>query len=261
MKYFSLGLCFLLFSCSPHTDLILDKEKIIGFSNLHTEIDSIQKVDWHVGDHHSEKLHKGFVLHVRLPRLKVQDLKKILSTTKVDSWLVRLIKKSSNEEKELITLQVPFVGSFFRPGELKYESPEFVYFNIYYTPAAISSRVANLKCPTMNHRKLIDDYDIIKDEQKGNLIIGYNDLLNQTPPRSQIMPEVIDGGISLVGEYVAYLALYNEKDKIRYSDFIKVGNTLKITSEDEKQIRECDNFSPPSPESYDEKMKKFKLNN
>lgn len=260
MKFLLMLLILFLFSCTPHTSLMMDKEKIVGFSELGSKIDSIQISEWHVGDHHAKELHKGFILHVRLPKIKVEDLKKVLRETKVDSWLIKLVKKSRGEEKELILLQVPYVGSFFRPGELKFETPEYAYINVYYTPAAVSSRVANLKCPIMNHRKLIDDYEIVKEEQNKNLIIGYNELLSSTPVRNHILPETVDGGASLIGQYEVYIALYNEKDKIRYSDFLKIGNTLNILKEKEEEVRECDGFVPPTPESYDEKMKKFRMN-
>ena len=64
MKFLLMLLILFLFSCTPHTSLMMDKEKIVGFSDLGTNIDSIQISKWHVGDHHAKELHKGFIWEI-----------------------------------------------------------------------------------------------------------------------------------------------------------------------------------------------------
>jgi hypothetical protein len=259
MKYFSLLIFTFLLGCSDKSKLILINQKIAGIEKIETYIEDIKVVDWKVGDFRASTLSKGFLLMVKLPHLANSDIEKIVNSTSVDSWVLRFHKRTEHGSRILGTTYVPFVREYTNGGT-RTNNQEGIYTNIFYSAAALSGRLENLKCPAMNHRKTIDRWTINKSDSPKSIIISYSNQLSENPAISGIMPEILNGDMSLVGEYFVEIAFYGSKSKILYSEFVQIGNTLVISSEKEVSVKSCDNFEVPSPDyEHKEKMKQFKF--
>jgi hypothetical protein len=259
MKMISLLALVLLFGCSKKTELILQKQKVVGLENVETFIEDIKVVDWKVGDFRAHTLSKGFLLMVKLPHLSTSQIEQIVGSTSIDSWVLRFHKKTDHGSRILGTTYVPFVREYANGGT-RTNNQEGIYTNIYYAPAALSGRLENLKCPAMNHRRVIDRWSMNKSESPKKVIISFSNQLSETPAISGIMPEIFNGDMSLIGEYFVEIAFYSSKSKILYSDFVQIGNTVIISAEKEIEVKSCDNFEVPAPDyDHKEKMKQFKF--
>ncbi|MFZ4714740.1 MAG: hypothetical protein ACOYL6_13570 [Bacteriovoracaceae bacterium] len=252
-------IAFILISCSKNTELMMDKDHVIGIENTNAQIDNIKVIDWKIGDYRAHIVSKGFILMTNLPHLSDDQIKKLTTHSQVDSWVLRFTKKTDNSTRILGTVYVPFVHHSPN-GSSRLNKQDAIYVNIYYAAAALSGRLENLKCPAMNHRKVIDDWEIVKSEGPSKMVFSFSNILPETPVPSEILPEVFNGDMSLIGEYGVEIALYQSTSKVLYSDFFSVGNKVKITSEQEKEVKVCDNFIVPTPDyEHKEKLKEFRF--
>ncbi len=261
MKILFLSLLLLsTLSCRKDTELIIEKDKVVGMENLDAYIDGIKIMPWKVGDFHAHTLHKGFLLMVKLPNLDKEDVIRVATTTPVNSWLVRFYKRTLGNDAHLLgSVYVPFWSIIPSSGERRYEPPTGIYVNIYYAAAALSGRLEHLKCPALNHRKVIEDYKITSTQGTHKAYFSFNNTVNDNPAKAEILPEVFNGESSLIGEYFVEVALYNSESKVLHSDFFNAGNVLKIESEEDKVVKDCDNFVVPTIEPNADKLKLFRL--
>lgn len=258
MKYLLLLSLFFI-SCSKHSEVILEKNKITGIHAIEGTIFDGQVMDWKVGDFHSKTLSKGFLLKVSLPKLGIDNINKILEQTKVDAWLVKIIRTNSNGE--VITmghLYLPFYHVNHQTGNRRVEAVESIYAKIYYAAAAISNRLENLKCPALEHRKLIDEVEVKKGNLERDFFISYSNQFEDKALPAEILPHTFNGGNSLLGEYTVQIALYSFATNVRYSEFIDLPGAVKILKEVDKDVEECNGVAVPSLEQ-DEKLKQFKF--
>ena len=247
-------------SCRKDAELIIEKDKVVGMDNLDAYIDGIKIMPWKVGDFHAHTLHKGFLMMVKLPKLDKADVIRVSTTTPVNSWLVRFYKRTLGSDAHLLgSIYVPFWSIIPSTGDRRYEPPSWIYVNIYYAAAALSGRFEHLKCPALNHRKIIDDYRITKSQGTNKVYFSFNNTINDNPAKAEILPEVFNGESSLIGDYFVEFALYNYESKVLHSDFMSAANTLKIESEEDKVVKDCDNFVVPTIEPNVDKMKLFRL--
>lgn len=260
MKTWILILLIFLVSCTKHSDIIVDKDKLVGIHAVQGSIMDGEAMDWKVGDFHSKTLSKGFLLKVALPKLASDKIKKILDDTKIDSWLVKLIRNNPGGEEIIMGyIYVPFYHTNPQTGHRRIESIESVFAKIYYAPAAISARLESLKCPAMEHRKVIDEITVQKGNLERDFYISYSNQFDQEALPAEIMPHVFNGGLSLIGEYRIQLALFSFSGSVRYSEFIDLPGKVIVSKEIEKPVEECNGIPVPTPINSDEKLRQFKF--
>lgn len=250
----------LLISCSKHSELILDKNKVVGIRANEGTIFDGQVMEWKVGDFHSKTLSKGFLLKIALPKLGLDNITTILEKTKVDSWLVKLLRHNPNGEEIILGyIYLPFYHVNNLTGHRRIDVIESIYAKIYYASAAISSRLEGLKCPAMDHRKVIDEMETKKGKLEREFYISYSNQFDDKPLATEILPNIFNGGSSLIGEYKVQIALYSFSTNVRYSEFVDLPGSVKITKEVEKPVEECNGVPVPAIED-NEKLKQFKFN-
>lgn len=259
MKYFLILSFLFIIACTKHSEVILEKDKVAGIhANEGTVFDG-QVMDWKVGDFHSKTLSKGFLLKVSLPKLGIDNINKILEQTKVDSWLVKIIRQ--NDNGEVITMghiYLPFYHVNNQTGKRRVEAVESIYAKIYYAAAAISNRLESLKCPALDHRKIIDEVQVKTGKLERDFFLSYSSEFEDKVLPAEILPHTFNGGNSLIGEYTVQIALYSFTTNVRYSEFIDLPGKVKILKEEEKAVEECNGVTVPTLE-HDEKLKQFKF--
>lgn len=246
-------------SCSKHSEVIMDKNKVVGIHANEGSVYDGQVMEWKVGDFHSKTLSKGFLLKIALPKLGIGNIEKILEQTKVDSWLVKVIRRNHNGEEIIMGhIYLPFYHVNQQTGNRRVEAIESLFVKIYYAPAALSARLEGLKCPAMDHRKVIDEIEAKQGKLEREFYISYSNQFDEKVLPAEILPHIFNGGLSLIGEYTAQVALYSFTANVRYSEFIDLPGSVKVTKEIEKAVEECNGVAVPSME-HDEKLKQFKF--
>lgn len=237
----------------------MDKNKLVGVRANQGTIFDGQVMDWKVGDFHTKTLSKGFLLKIALPKLGVDNINKILEMTKVDSWLVKIVRRNNNGEEIVMGyVYLPFYHVNNQTGKRRVEAVEAVYAKIYYAAAAISGRLEALKCPALDHRKVIDEVEVKKGELERDFYISYSNQFDEKALATEILPHIFNGGSSLIGEYSVQIALYSFSTNVRYSEFIDLPGSVKVLKEIEKPVEECNGVPVPTIEHHD-KLKQFKF--
>lgn len=266
MKNFSRFVFFFVFimffqACSKKSELIIEKNKVVGIKTNTGGVYGADISAWKVGDFHAKTISKGMVLKIHLPQLERADLEKLLTESKVDSWLVKIVKVSSTFDKKNIGyIYAPFENINPNTKTVRLESPEAIYVRLYYSPAAFSNRFENLKCPAANFRKLISDFSVDSGHLQRDFYISFSEQLEEKPSKTEIMPPVFDSGMEMVGDYQVEIALYSYKENYRWSEFVEAPGILKIKKEEIIDIPECNDVTPaPNSLESGEKARQFKF--
>lgn len=259
MKYLLIFTLVIFSSCSKHSELIFEKNKLVGVRTQEGTIFDGQVMDWKVGDFHSKTLSKGFLLKIGLPHLGVDNITKMLELSKIDSWLVKIIRRNNNGEEIIMGyLYLPFYHTNQQTGHRRVEAVDSIFVKIYYAASAISARLEALKCPAMDHRKVIDEIEVKKGKLERDFYVSYSNQFEEKPLPTEILPNIFNGGSSLIGEYTVQIALFSFATNVRYSEFIDLPGSVKVVKEIEKEVPECTGVPVP-PMEQNEKLKEFKF--
>ncbi|OIQ19210.1 MAG: hypothetical protein BM556_07950 [Bacteriovorax sp. MedPE-SWde] len=257
------GIIILAQSCTKHSEIkFTDNAFYINPESTGLSDYRIEK--WRVGPLRKQELSKGVTVFISFPQLKRPDLEKLISKYGIDSWLVKVRKRSFSVNTVLGYLYIPLVipGTQGRNKHRRHQIKKGA-FSIYYSAAAISKRFEGFECPAFEHDRYIDKVEIHK--RALNLDQIYAGALEE----SYIGPKVtefgysgniLNGGASIEGEYTVEIALYNHKNKKKKSNYIELVESANITSEKRRQISGCEGFKIPTKEEDVDKMKLFRWN-
>ncbi|MBT3585871.1 MAG: hypothetical protein HN509_13275 [Halobacteriovoraceae bacterium] len=253
----------LLYGCQEYSTFEKRGDKAALVTPNQAGISEVQLVKWHVGPPLSKQtITKGIRFEVTFPMLEKDHLQYLVDHLKVDSWLVRLNKRTLTRAARLkplyyIPLIVPqprSVGSTLRIRQL-----EKGFFKVFYKAAAFSPRFAAIRCPQFGHRKVILDFQEVASSGRMKALKisrGNKKRVYEKVEKFSYEPKIVDGGRSLLGKFDVEIAFYDSATKTRLSNFASLSDTIKVTKERDGIIKGCNNYK--MQDSIDnEKMRQF----
>ena len=267
MKYFFsiIFLFFLLLSCSRYSETQIGKSSATIYpKGVGGEL--VREKPWRVGALRRQKVSKGFTYNVLLPYLERDDIQTIVRKFKVDSWILRLRKKGLMKNELIGHISLPLFAPGFnqRPlvkKEQRVSQMKKAILQIHYRSAAISSRLAELRCPSLGHNLRIEELKLSETEIP-KLPITISSFQRKTVLARVDKYDyhyVFDAGASIVGEYIAEIALYDSKKRITYTDWIPLPKSAVVSAERNIRIKGCENFKIPDPGSGPSPMDQFEF--
>lgn len=250
---------FLVLGCSKEGVL---KEGRNGlFLNLDgAKVHRVTNQEWRVGrGSEKEYVSKGFLVHLKLPEFKEEELRLLLNRFGIDSFLIKIVRDQGpaiNQTVGHYKIDLSVVTS--NKGQLK--APRESQFRIYYAATSMSQRFLQFPCPAFDHRYFIDDVKIITNKTDLKSIVrSYRPYQGKGLGETSFIPQVFNGGESLSGHYKIMFALYSHKKRMLYTEFREIANSILIGREDKIRISSCDGFTIPergsSPSLKDIKFK------
>ncbi len=262
-RYFLVILPLLVVGCSKKAKLTLDKFGNYEVSSKDVFVSDAEIDKWRVGPLRRQRVSKGIRIGVTLPKLDMGDLKTLIRSTEVDSYILRLKRRGVVGGRVIGHLYIPFLikkgktESSFRAKQMTKG-----YFFVYYSSAALSSRFENMSCPAFNHSLLIKDVSISPHREQ---LIKFN-VSKSAQERLSVKVEpfdyktVFNGGSSLLGDYIVELAYFNYEKKERKSSWVELPERVTISREHDTAIKGCSgNNLPPPLEDSGDPVKKFKF--
>lgn len=261
-KFFILfGILSLTFSCSKKSEIKFT-ENAFYINPKETGISGVKIEKWRVGPLRKQELSKGVTAYISFPQLKREDLERLISEFGIDSWLVKVKKRSFSVNTTLGYLYIPLIvpGTQGRNKNRRHQIKKGT-FSVYYSAAAISKRFENFECPAFSHDRYVDKVSI--DGRAVTLDQLFAGPLEETYIGAKVTEysysgNILNGGQSIEGEYTVEIALYNHKDKKKKSNFIELVEAMNITSERRRAISGCEGFQIPAKEEDVDKMRLFR---
>jgi hypothetical protein len=203
--------------------------------------------NWKVGRDFATTINKGFLIGLKLPVLSNKDAEQLWREKKVDSWYIRIFRLGHMGHEVMLQLVAPY--GTVKHGEFSKGSISKIAFNIHYAAAAMSTRLANLQCPAMNHRKIISDF-ILRDESPDFRVMTVS-AIEENPPSGKVESFsfgkiIVNGGSSLKGTYSAEISFYSSIYKKIMSNAVNFPQVILITKEDEVDVPGCTDVEVPS---------------
>lgn len=227
------------------------------------EMSDIKIMDWRVGPLRRQEVSKGVRLRFNIPLVEPVGLEELISKFGVNSWLVRIKRKSLIHTEYLGMFYIPLIV----PGQqvtnkVRRNQMKTGALAIYYSAAARSKRFEGFACPAFNHSRRIERYNVEYDDSKVDDF--YVNSFEQNYVNSQVDvfsydTIVFDAGMSLEGEYFLEMALYNFETKRRLSNFVSYPQKLILGGEKQIAIRGCENYKIPAKEIDDRSINQFKF--
>lgn len=218
--------------------------------------------DWKVGPRRKQRVSKGIRVKVNLPQLDKSDMKDMADTLDVDSWLIRVRRRTLVTNNTLEYIYVPFLVPGRGRSNLRIKQVAAAFINIYYSAAAISARFETFQCPAFDHRTEIVDHEIVQLHGTGKIIKGnkkHTRSLNQKLSPYAYKPLPVNAGKEMNGEYRFEIALFNIKNKEIKSDWFDIGQSVKVTKERVVKLTGCLNFKIPDVDSKKDDVNSFKF--
>ncbi|RLA64092.1 MAG: hypothetical protein DRQ88_06505 [Epsilonproteobacteria bacterium] len=263
----TLFLISLLLGCTRYSELKKNKDGDFFFKTSDIHLKKIKVFPWKVGIKEKETLSKGIGLIITYPRLEKKDIIILKEKYGIDSWVVRVRRRSTLGSRILGHFYTPiFQPGRFGPKNLRARQILSAEVLVFYSAAAISDRIQRFPCPVLNHRKKIEGWDLSlapTDEITVTLTPGIGVPLETFLDPFSYAPQMINGGLSLVGKYSLEIAAFDFGSKRLISDWIEVPEQFKIEKESEAILPECTNWEPPiqHPDYRDWKRFKWKKDN
>jgi len=252
---------FFIASCSDYAKFKKSgKRMYLNVENL--EIDKVKEVQWRVGIPARQKISRGLKVAIKLPKLKKEDLHTLVNNSGVDSWLLKIYRKSFGGKNSIGYMSIPLVnpghkkGSSFRLTQIK-----MGYFQIFYSASAVSTRLSRLPCPAFNHRYVVGEPDIVSSHKPSSTLIiggGDNSFVSAKVTKFSYTPYIINAGESIRGVYTVEASLYNSVTERRLSNSYIIPQEIVVNSEREKKITGCQNYKLRyRKEDEGDRIKKF----
>lgn len=229
---FQLLLITLIVSCSKVYD-VEKKNGVYFISDIELEFANPREVLWEVGIKREVTISKGLRISSSIPRISDHSKKILRSISGIDSWLIRLSKKSRDH-------LVPLDHFHINLDNISRNTRNLT-INLYYHAAAVSKKFRLFHCPAFKHRSRLGDFDI--EERENNtrkyLFVRPVDKFRGRARKMRFAPMVISSGRELKGIYQLDIALYNSKTKMRYGRWLPAKNGLVIERDKIISVPSC----------------------
>lgn len=235
------------FGCTRYADYEESDGQLI-FSLSSAQVQSVQHIEWEVGSRGNRRVSKGVEVRISLPQMRSDLAEKILNQYRADSWGVRIVKRSLRRTEHIGDFYVPFIARTESSRiRARSSTPKSVTFQLFYAAAAISSRLEQLECPAMGHRKMIREYRLESNSRENKIFLSS---FRRNRARGQVFesgffPVKINGGMALDGEYEIHLSFYDSQNRLYKSDMQPISNNIIIRGEQTVSLPECEGVRPP----------------
>lgn len=263
----TLFLISFLFGCTKYSELIKNENGDYTFETTDLHLKGFKIIPWKVGIKDKETISKGVSLTITYPKLRKEDLVLLKDQYGMDSWIVRVRKNSTLGSKNLGYFYTPiFQPGRFGTNNLRARQITSAEVLVFYSAAAISDRLSSFPCPVLNHTKKIEDYELtpsVKDIISITLTPGIGVPLNVQMDPFSYAPQMINGGVNLLGRYSLEFAAFDFNNKRLISDWVEVPEQFKVERESEAVLPDCTNWEPPArgPDYHDWQRFKWKKQN
>ncbi|MDC1174769.1 hypothetical protein OAT67_05220 [Bacteriovoracaceae bacterium] len=250
---------FFMTSCTKKSELTSRGSSLFVQVN-NTEISNFRELTWKVGAYGKQEVSKGIQITIDMPLVSLNDLETIYNKKNADSWLVKIIRKSSMRRELIGYFSVELVS--FRNGKPNTRNVAKTGVGVNYSASSISMRLSRTNCPAFGHNLKMEDIKIEGSYRPQMISLTGGDIerIRAKVPEVSYSPLSLNGGDQLKGTYVAEVAFYNQESKTRVSSFIQVGKELQISQEKEVFVKGCQGKTPTKSKlDGNDPIKKFKF--
>tara|TARA_R110000868_G_scaffold378945_1_gene644594 strand:- start:5021 stop:5821 length:801 start_codon:yes stop_codon:yes gene_type:complete len=255
-------LLILLTSCRDYAEVDVDGQgaSVAWKSGGAT---SVSVTPWRVGPYRKQMLSMGARVKVEFPALKEEDIEMLGEKFDVDSWLVSIQVSGLGRRQRLASYYMPLFKRSGRSGVMGVSSAEMGYLDLYYAAASISTRLRNLECPGLEHRRVLGNAEI-REVATGNPMIVVSKMqeysFQNKVERLDFQRNIINLGESVEGEYQVSFALYNSKKNRVLSNDAIAPQVIVLSGEKNERIRGCENLqTPPAKQDGAGEIQNFKF--
>ncbi len=241
----------LISSCRDYADVVVDTQgtTVEWYTG---GVDSVAVSPWRVGKYRKQLLSMGARVKIELPAIKASDIELLSEKYDVDSWLVTLMVSSLGRKERLASFYVPLFKKSGRSGAIGVSSVEMGYLDLFYSAAAISSRLRELECPGLGHRYLVEKAEVRELPEKRKIFVlngmeQYNYL--GKVEKLDFQRNIINLGKTISGEYQLLFAFYNHKQKRVLSNQVVAPQVIELGEETIQSIKGCENLETPPDKS------------
>lgn len=223
-------------------------------------VTKVSNQEWRVGKKRDKStVSKGFLTRLTLPPFSRDDLEMLVSEFGVDSFLIRISRDTRERSNQFIG-HYKIVFRVKTGNSTRLKAPRESQFRIFYAATSLSERFLKFPCPAFGHRKVINRIEVEKSSNPGIQVISTGRVYAaKNIEETGFIPQVFNGGTSLKGLYNVSFALYNSRRSTLMTDFVKLGSSVLVSSEEEISIPSCNGFTVP--EKKDEpSLKDIKFN-
>lgn len=252
-------LLFVVTSCEKKSELT-NRGSSYFIKVFNSNIEDFRTISWKVGAYGKQTISKGMQITVALPVVSEDDLEILHKKKKVDSWLLKVSRKSSLRRETVGYFSVEFMSK--KRGTPRVRLVRKTGVGVFYSAASISMRLSKSLCPAFKHNKKIDDIELQGSftEQMISLTAGDIERINAKVPEVTYSPLSFNGGSSLKGTYYVDIALYNKNEKTRYSSYLRTGKQIVIDKEESVFLKGCQGKEPVgSSNESEDPVKKFRF--
>lgn len=248
-------------SCTKKSEIKFT-ENAFYINPINTGLTDVRVEKWRVGPNRDQEVSKGVTVFVSFPLLERDELERLVTEFGIDSWLIKVKKRSFSVNTTLGYVYIPLIvpGTQGKNKNRRHQIKKGT-FSVYYSAAAISKRFENFECPAFNHNRYVEDWTINKRPITLDQIFAGP--LEETYIGAKVTEysysgNILNGGQSIEGDYTVEIALYNHKEKKKKSNYIELVEVLNISAERQRQISGCEGFQIPTKEEDVNKMELFR---
>tara|TARA_R110000868_G_scaffold379542_2_gene645425 strand:- start:15238 stop:16035 length:798 start_codon:yes stop_codon:yes gene_type:complete len=263
VKYLSLIILVLTLSaCRDYAEVKIDNQSA-SIDWKDGGATAVSVTPWRVGPYRKQMLSMGARVKVEFPALKEDDIELLGKNFDVDSWLVSIQRSGLGRRQRLASYYMPLFKRSGRSGTMGVSSAAMGYLDLYYAAAAISTRLRNLECPGLEHRRLLEKAEI-REVATGRPMIVVSSMqeysFQNRVERLDFQRNIINLGESVEGEYQISFALYNsKKNRVLSNDAISP-QVIVLSNEKTERIRGCENLkTPPAKQDGANEIQNFKF--
>ncbi|MBF0299168.1 MAG: hypothetical protein HQK51_10640 [Oligoflexia bacterium] len=268
---------FILLSCSKKIEIKIEEgNRRVIVENIQIKIDDYSKHLWEVGINKKALVTSNVSVVVEYPSIGKDKITDLTARYPIDSWIIR-IKKRSRISGNM------FIGYTIAP--FTYQDLENnSYFNgdnkisiIFDYDASFPLARRKYPCPSIEHKKFVEEIKVTDtDINKTNSSTSTNSSNNKLEiyPRNSMsiderdifradgnMPVEFPIGKSMQGVITFEFALYSQKERVIYSEFVASEDALEISKESEVPFIDCSFYDPTSERHAPKKFDFLELKN
>lgn len=250
-----------LTSCQDYSQVIKGERDITIIPNR-TSISSAEVAEWRVGPLRRQRVSKGLRVKLDFPQLEKEHLRDLVKTLEVDSWIIRVKRKTLVTSETIHLFYVPVLVPGRGKSDFRVKQVPAGFINLYYPAAAISSRFERFQCPAFDHKKLITDFEIIDVVGREKAIRGSKRgtvPVNEKLELYNYKPLPVNAGKDMTAQFHFEIALFNKKQKLRKSNWFELHEAVKITKEKLVTIKGCKDFKIPKYDPNIDNIQDFKF--
>ncbi|MBF0361324.1 MAG: hypothetical protein HQK49_09945 [Oligoflexia bacterium] len=269
LTLFCLLILLLLSSCSEKIEIKVEGEnKKVTVDNINIKIDEYTIQSWEVGINKKSIVTSNIAIIVIYPPIGKDKFSMLTIKYPIDSWIIRVKKKTRSTGYKIIGYTIiPFNYQDLENHSL-FNGDNRVSIKLAYD-ASFPTAWIKYPCPPIEHKKLVEEINLLDVSE----INGNKDnlsLVNKTDvyPHNSVtiddrdiykpdasVPVELTVGSSMLATISFEFALYSQKDKLIYSEFIPSRNVLEVAKESDVEAIDCNSYNPKlerhSPKKYD----------